>query len=148
MTSLIRWERPDLLRSRMSRIFDQTFNDFLAPLAGSEETRTGAWVPAVDIRETSESLIFSAELPGLTKDDIELTLENNVLTLKGERKFERDEERESYHRIERGYGTFTRTFALPSNIRTDDVKASFENGMLHIELPKADEAKPRRVQIV
>jgi len=149
MTSLIRWNpRPDMLRSRVSHLFDDAFNEFVAPLAGREETRTGAWMPAVDIRETADGLIFHAELPGMTKDDIELTLENNVLTLKGERKFERDEERESYHRIERGYGTFTRTFALPSNVRTDDVKASFENGMLTVELPKVEEAKPRRVQIV
>lgn len=149
MTSLIRWDpRSDVLRTRMGRFFDDAFNDFLAPLAGREETRTGAWMPAVDIRETADSLLFHAELPGMKKEDVELTLENNTLTLKGERKFERDEERENYHRIERGYGTFTRTFALPANVQTDDVKASFDNGVLTIELPKVEEAKPRRVQIV
>lgn len=148
MTSLIRWSpRPDVLRTHMSRLFDDAFNDFLAPVAGREDTRAGAWMPAVDIRETADSLVFHAELPGMTKDQVELTLENNILTLKGERQFERDEERESYHRIERGYGTFNRTFALPANVKTDDVKASFDNGVLTIELPKIDEAKPRRVQI-
>lgn len=148
MTSLIRWNaRPDVLRNRVSRLFDEAFNDFVAPVSGGEETRTGSWMPAVDIRETADSLVFQAELPGMTKDEVELTLEKNTLTLQGERKFERDEQRESYHRIERGYGTFTRTFALPANVRTEDVKASFVNGVLTIELPKVEEAKPHRVEI-
>ncbi|MEZ5331413.1 MAG: Hsp20/alpha crystallin family protein [Thermoanaerobaculia bacterium] len=148
MTSLIRWNaRPDVLRDRVSRLFDEAFNDFVSPLSGREDTRTGSWMPAVDIRETPESLLFHAELPGMTKDEVELTLEKNTLTLQGERKFERDEQRESYHRIERGYGSFTRTFALPANVRTEDVKATFENGVLTVELPKVEEAKPHRVEI-
>jgi HSP20 family protein len=147
MTALIRWERPEVLRTRMSRLFDEAFHDFLAPLGGHEEIRNAGWMPSVDILETPDSLLFRAELPGMTKEDVDLTLENSTLTLKGERKFERDEEREAYHRIERGYGAFSRSFSLPANVRTEGVKATFDNGVLTIELPKADEAKPRRVEI-
>ncbi len=148
MTSLIRWEpRTGLFRSRLSRLMDEAFNDFLAPLAGGEETRLGTWTPAVDIRETDEALLFTAELPGMKKEDVEVTVEHNVLTLRGERKFERQEEKESYHRVERVYGQFTRSFGLPANVRTDGVNATFADGVLTVELPKAEDAKPRRVDI-
>ncbi len=147
-TSLTRWSPyPDLLRGRLGRLFDQAFTDFLAPLAGGEEIRLGPWSPAVDIRETPEALIFQVELPGMDKDDIEITLENRVLSLRGEREFSRDDTKETYHRVERAYGQFTRSFGLPTDIATDEVKAAFAEGVLTIELPKAETAKSRRVAI-
>lgn len=147
-TGLIRWTpQTDLFRSRMSRFFDQAFDEFLSPLAGSEELSSRGWLPPVDIRETDEALTLHAEIPGLTKDDVNITLENNVLTISGERKFEKDAKKDNYHRIERAYGAFSRSFSLPANVRTDQVRASFKDGVLTVSLPKAEEAKPRRIEI-
>jgi len=123
------------------RLFDTFFND------GGEDLATRTWTPAVDIQETDDSYRIHAELPGLTKDDIQITLENNVLRLSGERKFEKDVKQENYHRIERTYGTFSRSFALPTQVTPDKVEAKFENGVLTIVVPKAEQAKPRRISI-
>ncbi len=147
-TGLIRWTpQTDLFRSRVSRLFDQAFDEFLSPLSGSEELSSRGWLPPVDIRETDEALTLHAEIPGLTKDDVNITLENNVLTISGERKFEKDAKKDNYHRIERAYGAFSRSFSLPANVRTDQVRASFQDGVLTVSLPKAEEAKPRRIEI-
>ena len=146
MTTLMRWTPPDLFRRRMSRLFDNSFNEFLAPMGDSEELG-GKWLPPVDVRETDEALTFTAEVPGLGKDDVSVTLENNVLTISGERRFEKDAEKEGYHRIERAYGTFSRSFTLPANVESDKAKATFENGVLSIALPKTEEAKPRKIAI-
>lgn len=147
-TGLIRWSpQTDLFRNRLDRLFDQAFNEFVAP-----ESRTGVassldWMPPVDIRETGEAMTLFVEIPGLKKDDISITLENNVLSISGERKFEKDVEQENYHRIERAYGSFSRSFSLPANVRTDKVDASFADGVLTVSLPKSDEAKPRQIEI-
>jgi HSP20 family protein len=122
-------------------MFDSLFNAD----AQSEETRS--WVPPVDIQETGDAYLFHAELPGLTKEDIHITLENNVLRLSGERKFEKDVKKETFHRIERTYGNFTRTFTLPTQVDASKVHAAFENGILTINVPKAEQAKPRRIEI-
>lgn len=137
----------DPVRDRLSRLFEQAFGDVYSGGEESEEVSSRSWVPAVDIAESDDALTLYAELPGLTKDDVEITLEDNVLAIKGERKFEREETKESYHRIERAYGTFSRTFSLPTNVRTDEVNASFKDGVLHVEIPKAEEAKPRKITI-
>jgi len=139
-TNLIRWN-PNL-----ERLFDRAFTDFLAPV-GEDAVSTRRWMPAVDIKETPEALTFSAELPGLTKEDVHITLDNNVLTIAGERKFEKDVKEENYHRLERSYGSFARSFTVPGNVRFDKVDASFANGVLNVVLPKADEAKPRKIEI-
>ena len=132
----------------LSRFFPE---DFFKPatLWGrpfSEELR-GAWVPAVDVEETDNSYLFSAELAGLGKDDVEITFEDNVLTLSGERKIEKDDENDNYHRIERSYGTFTRSFNLPSHVDSTKVAAKFNNGILTIEVPKSEQAKPQKIEI-
>jgi HSP20 family protein len=101
----------------------------------------------VDIQETEEGYRLTAELPGLTKDDINITLENNVLRLSGERKFEKDVKKESYHRIERAYGTFGRSFVLPQQVSSDKVEAAFKDGILTVTVPKAEQAKPRKIAI-
>lgn len=128
-------------REPFYRLFDSFFNSD----AQGEETR--AWVPPVDIQETADAFLFHAELPGMTKEDLHITLENSVLRLSGERKFEKDAKKENYHRVERTYGTFTRTFTLPTQVDADKVLAAFENGILTITVPKAEQAKPRQITI-
>lgn len=113
----------------------------------SEQMSARSWSPAVDIRETEDSYLVHAELPGLSKDDIEITLEENILKLSGERRFEKDVKEEEYHRVERSYGAFTRAFSLPSRVDSTNVQAAFTNGVLTITVPKVEEAKPRKIDI-
>jgi HSP20 family protein len=131
-----------LNREPFARLFESFFNE-----AQGEEVSNRAWVPPVDIQETTDGYRLQAELPGLTKDDINITLENNVLRLSGERKFERDAKKENFQRIERTYGAFTRAFALPQQVNSEGVQAAFENGVLTITVPKAEQAKPRKIAI-
>lgn len=126
------------------RLFDGFFN---GDLARSEDLGRRAWMPAVDIRETDNAYVLEAELPGMTKKDIHITLENNVLRLGGERRFEHNVDQESYHRVERCYGSFSRSFTLPSAVNPDQVEASFKDGILTVTVPKSDEARPRRIAI-
>lgn len=126
--------------------FARLFENFLTEAQG-EEVSNRNWVPPVDIQETEEGYRLQAELPGLTKEDIDITLENNVLRLSGERKFERDVKKENFHRVERTYGTFSRAFALPQQVNAEGVQAGFENGVLTILVPKAEQAKPRKISI-
>ena len=127
--------------------FARLFENFLNEAAQGEEVSNRNWVPPVDIQETEEGYRLQAELPGLTKEDIDITLENNVLRLSGERKFERDVKKENFHRVERTYGTFSRAFALPQQVNAEGVQAGFENGVLTILVPKAEQAKPRKISI-
>jgi HSP20 family protein len=136
---------PNFLAARepLFRLFDT----FLGNDSANEELASRVWTPPVDIEETETSYRLQAELPGLSRDDIQITLENNVLRLSGERKFEKDTKQENYHRIERTYGAFSRSFALPTQVSPDKVEAKFENGVLSIVVPKAEQAKPRRITI-
>ncbi|MEA2599187.1 MAG: hypothetical protein QOF89_179 [Acidobacteriota bacterium] len=131
-----------LNREPFSRLFDTFFGDL-----PNEDVGSRSWVPPVDIQETGDGYRLQAELPGLTRDDIQITLENNVLRLSGERKFEKDAQKEGYHRIERTYGSFARSFALPQQVNGEAVQAAFENGVLTITVPKAETAKPRKISI-
>lgn len=145
---IIRWAPgTDPVRDRLSRLFEQAFGDVYTGPEESEDVASRSWTPVVDIAESDDALTLYAELPGLTKENVEITLEDNVLAIKGERTFNRDENRESYHRIERAYGAFNRSFHLPSNVRADKVEARFENGVLRIDIPKQEEAKPRKIEI-
>lgn len=143
-TSMNRWN-PALTFNRepFFRLFDTFFNEG----GQGEEVATRSWLPPVDIQETEEGFRLMAELPGLTREDINITLENNVLRLTGERKFEKDVKKESYHRVERSYGSFARSFVLPQQVSSDKVQAAFENGVLTITVPKAEQAKPRKIEI-
>jgi HSP20 family protein len=132
-------------REPFFRMVDSLFNEFVN--GASEDVASRAWVPAVDIQETEDAYRLHAELPGLTKDDIQITLENNVLRLSGERKLEKDVKRDNYHRVERTYGTFSRAFTLPSQVNAEGVQATFENGVLTLTVPKSESAKPRRIAI-
>lgn len=142
LNTVTRWNPNVPTREPLFRLFDTFFGE-----PQSEEVGNRSWIPPVDIQETEEGYKLHVELPGLTKEDINITLENNVLRLTGERKFERDAKKESYHRIERTYGTFTRAFALPSQVNAEGVQAAFENGVLTLTVPKAEAAKPRKIEI-
>ena len=112
-----------------------------------EEMTSGAWSPNVDIFDDKENLIIEAELPGMKREDFDISIENNVLTLRGERKFEKKTDGDNYHRVERSYGSFTRSFTLPQNVTADGAKADFDNGVLRVSLAKREETKARRIEV-
>jgi len=126
------------LRSRMNRIFENRFDDESAPRL---------WAPAVDVAETQDAIILHAELPGMKKEDIDIQLHGDTLTLRGERKQETPQRGEHYHRIERQYGAWQRTFQIEVPIDTARVGASYEDGVLTVRLPKQEAVKPRQIEI-
>lgn len=141
---------PGYNRDPFTTLFDRFFTGepFRAELRPwTEELSNRTWMPAVDIRETAEAFLVSAELPGLSRDDINITLEDSVLTLSGERRFEKEAEKDNYHRIERSYGSFSRSFTLGSGVEAEKVKASFKDGVLTVTVPKREESKPRKISI-
>ncbi len=148
--AIVRWEPFRNLmtaQERMNRIFNDAFRG-VGSAAGEEDWALGgAWAPAVDIYEHEGNLVLKAELPGIDPKDVDVKVENNVLTLQGERKFESEVKREEYHRVERAYGTFSRSFTLPNVVDTDKIKAEFKDGVLRVVLPKREEAKPKQISI-
>ena len=114
---------------------------------GDEGIARGSWTPSVDIFENKDQLAFEFELPGMNREDFELTIENNVLTLRGERRFEKKDESDNYHRVERSYGSFTRSFTLPPTVSGEGIAAEYRNGVLRVTLPKREEVKARRIEI-
>lgn len=130
------------LQRDMSRMLGDKF------LSGIGEEAFGtAWNPKIDIYENADSMVLEAELPGMKREDFELSFEDNVLTLKGERKFEKKTEEENYHRIERAYGEFSRSFTLPHTVTVEDAKAEFSNGILKVTLKKREETKARKIEV-
>src|SRR5256714_12737218 len=107
----------------------------------------GAWSPSVDIYENKEQIVLEAELPGMKREDFELSVENNVITLRGERQFEKKEDSDNYHRVERSYGSFTRSFTLPQTVSAEGATAEYKNGVLRVTLPKREETKARPIQV-
>jgi HSP20 family protein len=130
------------LQDEMTRLFVGT-----VPRGSDEQMAHGAWIPSVDIYEDQNRLVLEADLPGLTRDDFDLLVENNVITLKGERKFEKKVEGDNYHRVERSYGSFSRSFTLPQTVTAEGATAEFENGILRVSLPKREETKARKIEI-
>jgi HSP20 family protein len=129
-------------REPLFRLFDTFFAD------SGEDVTSRPWMPPVDIQESDDAYHLQAELPGLTSENVQITLENNVLRLSGERTFEKDTtKKENFHRVERVYGSFSRSFALPHQVASDRVEAKFDHGVLSITVPKAEQAKPRRISI-
>lgn len=112
-----------------------------------EDMLNSGWSPRVDIYEDKERLVLEAELPGMSSDDFDISVENNVFTLKGERKFEKKTEGDNYHRVERSYGSFTRSFTLPQSVTAEGATADFDNGVLKVSLPKREETKARKIEI-
>jgi HSP20 family protein len=131
------------LQDEMNRLFMSNLSR-----GGSEEGfSSGAWSPQVDIFENKDQIVLEAELPGMKPENVEISIENNVLTLHGERKFEKKDEGDNFHRVERSYGSFTRSFTLPPTVSSENAQAEFENGVLRLTLAKREEAKPRRIEI-
>jgi len=120
----------------------------VAPRSGNrDEVSFGAWNPNVDIFEDKDKLVLEAELPGMKRDDFELSVENNVITLKGERRFEKKTDDDNYHRVERSYGAFTRSFTLPQTVSSEGAEAEFKDGILRVSLPKREETKARKIEV-
>jgi HSP20 family protein len=145
MTALLPTLRRHGLVGNLHRgLFDRFFEDFELPSLFSEDTR---FVPAFDVSETENALIVKAEVPGMDQKDIEINLSNGILTIKGEKKHEKEDKNETYHSVERVYGTFCRTMRLPSEVEADKVDAAYKDGVLKITLPKSGAAKARKIEI-
>lgn len=130
---------------RLNSILDDAFN--LWPYAAEGGAITSAWVPAVDVTEDKEGVRITAELPGVRPDDVKISLENSLLTIRGEKKQVSEEKTDRTHRYERQYGAFERSFSLPSTVDVEKIEARFEHGVLTVTLPKAEKAKPRQIEI-
>jgi HSP20 family protein len=131
------------MQDRINRVFGDAYR------RGDDDVLSrGEWMPPVDIYETdNHELVLKTELPGIKREDIDIRLENNLLTLRGERKRESDVKDDHYHRVERSYGSFSRSFTLPATVNTEKVSADFKDGVLTITLPTREEAKPRQIQV-
>jgi HSP20 family protein len=145
MTVLTRWEPFREIAALQDRL-NRTFNDQLRGL-GERDTLTGSFVPPVDIYEDEQGLQLRMEIPGVDEKDLNIEIENNILTVRGERKFEKDVKEENFHRVERRYGSFTRSFTLPNTVNTEDVKAESDRGVLTLKLAKRAEAKPKQIKV-
>jgi len=147
MTSIVRWDpfkEMATLQERMNRMFEDVWGRGRRP---DEDFISGSWVPPVDVRETKDTLEISVELPGIEPKNVEVSVESGVLTLKGARQFEKAAEGETYHRVERAYGAFERSFTLPTNVDAERIQASYRHGILHLTVPKREEARPKAINI-
>src|SRR5713101_6202066 len=143
--SIIRYEPfRDLraLQDEVNRLFTGNMARF-----DDEGIARGSWSPSVDIYENKDHIVLEAELPGMKREDFDLSVENNVITLRGERHFEKKDESDNYHRVERAYGSFTRSFTLPNSVTAEGANAEYSNGVLRVTLPKREETKARRIEI-
>ena len=145
--SLMRW-RPtnDLtsMREEMNRLFDSFFSGFPERRKGLLE---GEWAPSVDVAETDEEIVVTAELPGVKQEEVDISIADGVLTLKGEKKEEKEVKEKNYHRIERSYGSFQRSISLTTGVEASKAKATYKNGILCVTIPKVEEAKPKQIKI-
>jgi HSP20 family protein len=145
INTLTRWEpfrELEELQNRLSTIVSRAPRQ-----SGREEMTIADWVPTADITEDDKEYLIRAELPDLRKEDVKVTVENGVLTISGERKFEKEEKKKKYHRVERAYGRFVRSFTLPDDADANGVKADFKDGMLTVHLPKNEKAKPKQIEV-
>jgi HSP20 family protein len=125
----------------MNRLFEERYG------SGNEAMTAGAFVPAVDIYEDQHGIQLKLEVPGIDDKDLDISVENNVLTVSGERKFEKEQKEENFHRIEPRYGSFTRSFTLPNTVDTETITADYNNGVLNLHLAKREEAKPEQIKV-
>jgi HSP20 family protein len=144
--SIVRYDPFRDLRTLQEEV-NRLFSSNLVPSFADEGIGRGAWNPNVDIYENKDQIVVEAELPGMNREDFDLTVENNVITLRGERRFEKKDEADNYHRVERSYGSFTRSFTLPQTVSGEGATAEYRNGVLRVTLPKREEAKARRIEI-
>jgi HSP20 family protein len=145
--TIVRWEpfrELSSLQTEMNRLFNTAFGDVPNGGTGGAARR---WIPAMDLLETDEDFVLRADLPGMTESDVNIELEDNVLTLSGERKAEHEDKREGFHRIERAFGSFSRSLTLPKGVDPETVSASFDQGVLEVRIPKPEQRKPRKISI-
>jgi HSP20 family protein len=143
--ALVRWDpirELDTVQNEMNRLFDRFFEG--RPTNGSVARR---WIPAMDLAETDNHLVLRADLPGMSEDDIEIEVKDGVLTISGERKAEHEEQGAGFHRVERAFGSFSRSVSLPEGVDPKGVEANFADGVLAVKVPKPEEAQPTRIQI-
>src|SRR5438093_6187591 len=148
INTLTRWEplrEMEDFQNRLSTLFGRPLRRTNGH--GREEITLADWMPLADITEDEKEYLITAELPELKKDDVKVTVENGVLIISGERKFEKEEKKKKYHRVERGYGTFMRSFALPDDADGNKVKAEFKSGVLTVHVPKSEQAKPKQTEL-
>src|SRR3984885_14445761 len=144
MNSAIRWQpfrTGNTLQEQVNRLFESTYGDRNA------ESAVPTWAPALDIYETENELVLKADLPAIDENDLDIRIENNTLTVRGERKFEKQVNEDSYLRVERSYGSFSRSFSLPNTINTEAIRAEYKNGVLTVQMPKRAESKPKQVKV-
>jgi HSP20 family protein len=145
--ALVRWEPArelSSLQSEMNRLFNTFFD---SPTAGGGTTAVRRWIPSMDLVETDEHFVLRADLPGLSEEDVSIELEDNVLTVAGERKAEHEEKREGFYRMERSFGQFRRSLTLPDGVDADAIAATFDKGVLEVRIPKPEARKPHKVAI-
>jgi HSP20 family protein len=151
MTTMMRWDPFQDLRSaqdemaQMSPMLAHALG--LHTQQGSGRAMTRAWAPALDISERKDAYLVTVELPGITPEDLDITMEDGLLTIQGERQFTSESSEQQFHRVERRYGAFRRSITLPAHVMAEEIQASFEDGVLQILVPKAEEAKPKRIQV-
>src|SRR2546430_4930828 len=144
MRTIARWEPfrgVITLQGQINRLFNDAFE------RTGEESNLSAWAPAVDIYETEHELVVKADLPDVDPQDLDIGVENNILTIRGERKFEKKVNEENYLRVERAYGSFARSFTLANSANSDAIKADYQNGVLTLTIPKKEEAKPKQIKV-
>ncbi|HLG15039.1 MAG TPA: Hsp20/alpha crystallin family protein [Blastocatellia bacterium] len=136
-----------VFQARLNRLFEEPLGTLLPLEPFAEEKLLAAWTPACDVYETDKALIIKAELPEVKKENVFVSIEDNMLTIRGERKFEEETKRDNYHRVERSYGEFMRSFTLPQFVDSSKIIAEFKDGMLNLTLPKREEAKPKMIEV-
>jgi HSP20 family protein len=144
MRTLTRFE-PFTVASNLQDQLNRVFHEVLG--RGGEESNLTTWAPAVDIFETEHELVVKADLPDIDPKDLDIRVENNILTIRGERKFEKKVDQDNYLRVERAYGSFARSFSLANTVNTEAIKADYHNGVLTLSIPKREEAKPKQIKV-
>ena len=129
------------LQEQINRLFSETFE------RGTDEANLTAWAPAVDIFETEQSLVVKADIPDIKPEELDIRVENNILTIRGERKFEKQVNENNYLRVERAYGSFSRSFSLANTVNAEAIQADYKNGVLTLTIPKREEAKPKQIKV-
>ena len=148
--ALVRWDPArelSSLQSEMNRLFSSFFDPSVAATGGGNGPTMRRWHPAMDLVETEDHFVLRADLPGLSEKDVKIEVEDNVLTVSGERRSEHETKQEGFHRVERAFGAFSRSLTLPRGVNAEAVEASFDNGVLEVRIPKPEESKPRRISI-
>lgn len=146
MNELMEW-KPFREVSRLRREMDRLWDDFFGPGRRALRPLEAEWAPAVDVSETADKVVVKAELPGIDAKDIDISLSGDILTIKGEKKSEREEKKENYHLVERSYGSFSRSLRLPAAVDADKIEAGYKQGILTVTCPKKEEIKPKAIEV-